>query len=238
MLSLTLLTTKQDGDDDKDWISFEGFSDSESGSGSEWGGFDDPPDRPESGLDGDETPSTADSLSDDNERNSDDQSVWEGCDDLLERRELDHILILNKTLADAGRSALQRFNGGIRYDVFVNNFGGKDAVRDLSLSTIDRDLLDLIENGDLSLKSLAKLKRKKSAMKQKSGIYVHVVYDPDEPHIVGIYVGSGERLAFRVKYRVGEHEQFIRPQKGSARNRKKKPRLAERASELLGTGGL
>lgn len=75
MLSLTRLTTKQDGDDDKDWSSFEGFSDSKSGSGSEWGGFDDPPERPESDLDGDETPTTANSLSDDNESNSDDESV-------------------------------------------------------------------------------------------------------------------------------------------------------------------
>jgi hypothetical protein len=163
-------------------------------------------------------------LKDDNESNSDDESVWEGFDDLPERRELDHILILNKTLEDAGRSALQRFNGGIRYDVFINNLGGIDAVRDLILNSIDRDLLDLIENGDLSLKSLKKLKRKNSAMKQNSGIYVHVVYDPGKPDVVGIYVGSAERLAFRVKYHMGEHEEFIRPQKGSARKRKKKPR--------------
>jgi hypothetical protein len=120
-------------------------------------------------------------LKDDNESNSDDESVWEGFDDLPERRELDHILILNKTLEDAGRSALQRFNGGIRYDLFINNLGGIDAVRDLILNSIDRDLLDLIENGDLSLKSLKKLKRKNSAMKQKSGIYVHVVYDLGKP---------------------------------------------------------
>jgi hypothetical protein len=61
---------------------------------------------PQSGLDSDEIPTTANSLSDDNESNSDDESVWEGFDDLQERRELDHILILNKTLEDAGRSAL------------------------------------------------------------------------------------------------------------------------------------
>ena len=61
-------------------------------------------------------------------------------------------------------------------------------------------------------------------MKQNSGIYVHVVYDPDKPDIVGIYAGSTERLAFRVEYHVGEHEQFRRPQKGSARKRKKKSR--------------
>src|SRR4051794_32113922 len=89
---------------------------------------------PESGLDGDETLTTANSLKDDNESNSDDESVWEGFDDLPERHELDHILILNKTLEDAGRSALQRFNGGIRYDLFINNLGGIDAVRDLILN--------------------------------------------------------------------------------------------------------
>jgi hypothetical protein len=234
MLSLTLLTTKQDGDDDKDWSSWEGFSDnnsdsdseseSESSSGSEWGGFDDLLERPESSLNGDETPTTANSLSDHNESNSDDESVWEGFDDLPERLEPDHVLILNKTLEDASRSALQRFNGGIRYDVFINNRGGKDAVRDLILSSIDRDLLDLIENGDFSLKSLKKLERKKSTIKQNSGIYVHVVYDPDKSDVVGIYVGSAERLAFRVEYHIGEHEALKTPQKGSARKRKKKPR--------------
>ena len=119
MLSLTLSTTKQNGDDDKDWSYFEGFSNSKSGSGSEWRGFDDPPERLESGLDGDETPTTANSLSDDYVSNSDAESVREGFDGLPERRELDRILILNQTLADAGRSALQRFNGGIRYDVFM-----------------------------------------------------------------------------------------------------------------------
>lgn len=152
---------------------------------------------------------------------------WERFDYLPERRELDHILILNKTLADAGRSALQRLNGGIRYGVFINKLSGKDAVRDLILSSIDTDMLDLIENGDLSLKSLKilkKFKRKKSAMKRKSEIHVHIIYDTDKPDIVGVHVGSAERLAFRVEYHIGEHEQFIKPQKGSARNRKKKPR--------------
>lgn len=88
MLSLTLLTTKQDSDDDKDWSSWEGFSDSNSKSESqiEWGGFDDLPERPESGLDGDEIPTTANSLSDDIESNSDDERVREGFDDLPERR--------------------------------------------------------------------------------------------------------------------------------------------------------
>lgn len=150
---------------------------------------------------------------------------WERFDYLPERRELDRILILNKTLADAGRSALQRLNGGIGHDVFINKLVGKDAVRDLILSSIDTDMLDLIENGDLSLKSLKilkKFKRKKSAMKRKSGIYVHIIYDTDKPDIEGVYVGSAERLAFRAEYHIGEHEQF-KPQKGSARKRKKKP---------------
>jgi hypothetical protein len=166
---------------------------------------------PKLGLDGDKTLIIANSLKDDNESNSNDKGVWEGFDDLPERRKLDYILILNKTLEDTSRSALQRFNKGIRYDLFINNLGEINTVRDLILNSINRDLLDLIKNGDLSLKSLKKLKRKNSAMKQKSGIYVYVVYNLDKPDVVGIYVKSAERLAFRIKYYIGEYKEFIRP---------------------------
>lgn len=74
---------------------------------SERGRFDHFSERPDSGSGfDDETPTTANSLKDDSESNSDNESVWEGFDDLPERRELNHILILDKTLEDAGRSAL------------------------------------------------------------------------------------------------------------------------------------
>ena len=77
-------------------------------------------------------------MKDDNESNSDDQNVWEGFDDLPERRELECILIPKRSkmpVEAPSNVSMEVFDT----TCFINNLGGIDAIRDLILNSIDRD---------------------------------------------------------------------------------------------------
>ena len=114
---------------------------------------------------------------------------------------MEHVSILNKLLQDISQTLtlLQLSRGVARYDVFVNYFGGTDAVQDQILASLNSDLSNLIETRKLRLETLKELKVKKPRISNRPGIYVHTIYNSDDLDDVSIYVGSTTWLAARIK---------------------------------------
>lgn len=73
----------------------------------------------------------------------DNDCEWEGFSDLTDLPEPEFISILHKILYDVTQSSSPLNSGFLRYDVFVNKFGGIDAVQDQILGSLDSDLLKL-----------------------------------------------------------------------------------------------
>lgn len=189
------------GDVDKALSAWEGSSDFSDGenkneSDSEWGGFDDS------------------------------NSEWGGFGDFAESPKLEHVSIVNKLLQDISQTPtlLQLSRGVARYDVFVNNPGGTDAVRDQVSASLDSDLFNLIETRELRLETLKELKVKKPGISNRPGIYVHIIYNPDDLDDVGIYVRSAKLLAARIKIHKKEQKNVNRRQEREGRQRKTKIR--------------
>lgn len=99
----------------------------------------------------------------------DNDCEWEGFSDLTDRPEPEFISILHKILYDGTQSSSPLNSGFLRYDVFVNKFGGIDAVQDQILGSLDSDLLKLFETGELYLETLKKFKTSKLRISNKPG---------------------------------------------------------------------
>ena len=89
---------------------------------------------------------------------------------------------------------------------------------------MNSDLLNLVEPGDLRLETLKELKIKNQGISNRPGIYVHIIYNHDNPNVAGIYVGSADRLAARIGEHKKAQEKDKRRQKRGGRERKTKPR--------------
>lgn len=139
---------------------------------------------------------------------------------------MEHLSILNKLLQDISQTPtpLQLSRGVTRYDVFVNNSGGTETIRDQVLASLDRDLLNLIETRELRPETLKELKVKKPGISNRPGIYVHIIYNPDDLNVVGIYVGSAKWLVARIKIHKMEQKKVNRRQEREGRQRKTKTR--------------
>jgi hypothetical protein len=91
---------------------------------------------------------------------------------------------------------------------------------------LDRDLLNLIETRELRPETLKELKVKKPGISNRPGIYVHIIYNPDDLNVVGIYVGSAKWLVARIKIHKMEQKKVNRRQERRDVNERR--RLAHR----------
>jgi hypothetical protein len=89
---------------------------------------------------------------------------------------------------------------------------------------LDSDLLNLIETEELRLETLKELKTKKPGISNRPGIYVHIIYNHDNPDVVGIYVGSADQLVVRIEGHKRAQKKDKRHQKRGGRERKTQPR--------------
>jgi len=86
---------------------------------------------------------------------------------------------------------------------------------------LDSDLLNLIETREFRLETLKELKTKKLGISNRPRIYVHIIYNHDNPDVVGIYVGSADRLAARVEgHKKAQKKDKRRQKRGDANERR------------------
>lgn len=133
----------------------------------------------------------------------------------------DHYLsILDKLVRDIKKNPnfLEIFRGAYHYDIYVKDSKGAEAMKDRILKSLDPDLLQLIHTGKLRLRTPKKLKKLKKPQRNQPGIYTHVICDPNDPDVIGIYVGSTMYLLRRS----GEHKGRLKNGRISRSNRKRK----------------
>ena len=74
-----------------------------------------------------------------------------------------------------------------RYDIYAKDSWGAEAMKNYIIVTLDSDLLQLIETGQLRLRTLQGLKKPR---RDRLGIYIHVIHNPKDLGIIGVYTGS------------------------------------------------
>lgn len=111
-----------------------------------------------------------------------------------------HLSILNRPIQDVNLPPhfLEIIRRRNCEETFVED-SRAETIAGHILKRLDPDLLALIETGKLRLDTLKKLEKTKTCTRHIPGIYVHVLYKPTNPDVIGIYIGSSLPLFERVK---------------------------------------
>ena len=141
-----------------------------------------------------------------------------------------HLSIVNKFIPKMARQKrnVQTHDGTFRQVIYVEDSDEAEATRNSLMKVLDRDILKLIETGELSLDTLKKLEHTKPLSKDRPGIYIHVIYIPNKPNNLditrqdGIYIGSALRLFSRIKRHKTERKDLLKPRKNKNDDRTRK----------------
>lgn len=91
-----------------------------------------------------------------------------------------------------------------------------EHVRSNILHALDQEIKLLFQKGVLTFETLSSLDRKKAEEDNTAGVYLHVIYELEQPSIYWLYVGA----AIDVQSRVEEHKRFRRiPSRDSLHSR-------------------
>lgn len=99
-------------------------------------------------------------------------------------------------------SALISDSQNIYKSLFLNN--GVEHVRSNNLHALDQDTKVLLQKSVLIFETLSSLNRKKAKECNTAVVYLHVVYELEQPSIYWLYVGAG----MDVQNVVEEHNYF------------------------------
>jgi len=91
-------------------------------------------------------------------------------------------------------------------------------MKDRIIKSLDPDLLQLIETGQLRLRTLKELKELKKPRRDRPGIYIHVMHNPNDLDVIGIYIGSTMYLLRRPR----DHKRGLKSGRISKSKRKRK----------------
>lgn len=112
---------------------------------------------------------------------------------------LNHLLGI---LSSERSSALLSDHQNVYKNLILKN--GAEHVRSNILHALDQDIKVLLQKGVLTFETLSSLDREKAEEYNTAGVYVHVIYELEQPSIYWLYVGAG----MDVQHRVEEHKHF------------------------------
>jgi hypothetical protein len=112
---------------------------------------------------------------------------------------LNHLLDI---LSSERSSALISDHQNIYKSLILNN--GVEHVRSNILHALVQDIKVLFQKGVLTFETLSSLDRKKAEEYNTAGVYLHAIYELEQPSIYWLYVGAG----MDVQNRVEEHKHF------------------------------
>jgi len=124
---------------------------------------------------------------------------------------LNHLLDI---LSSERSSTLISDHQNIYKSLILNN--SVEHVRSNILHALDQQIMLLFQKGVLTFETLSSLDRKKAEEDNTAGVYLHVIYELEQPSIYWLYVGA----AIDVQSRVEEHKRFRRiPSRDSLHSR-------------------
>jgi len=112
---------------------------------------------------------------------------------------LNHLLGI---LSSERSSALISDHQNIYKSLILNN--GIEHIRSNILHALVQDIKVLFRKGVLTFETLSSLDRKEAEKYNTAGVYLHVIYELEQPSIYWLYVGAG----MDVQNRVEEHKHF------------------------------
>ena len=89
------------------------------------------------------------------------------------------------------------------HKVLISN-SGVECVHSKILRALDSDIHLLLQKGLLTFQTLERLDRKKPEEYNVAGVYIHVIYELEQPSVYKLCVGA----SMNVKSRVTEHRRF------------------------------
>jgi hypothetical protein len=113
---------------------------------------------------------------------------------------------------------------------------GAGGIETTIIQGLNKSLRPLVETGQLDLQSLRACNGLKPKHSARPGVYIHVMYHPKDPTIVGIYIGQ----AMKMGARISDHEKDLEVVKNlrKPRRRKGKPRNHTRHIKFWHQGGI
>jgi hypothetical protein len=87
---------------------------------------------------------------------------------------------------------------GLRYNKFIKWDIGLDDLKAAVLHVLQHDLRKVLEAGP-TLKILHTFDKKKAHSYCLLGIHVHVIYNPKDSNVLGVYIGSAVNVSCRVQ---------------------------------------
>jgi hypothetical protein len=87
---------------------------------------------------------------------------------------------------------------GLRYDKFIERDIGPDDLKAAVLQVLQHDLCKVLEAGP-TLEILQTFDKKKAHSYCLPGICVHVIYDPEDSNVLGVYIGSAVYVSRRIQ---------------------------------------
>jgi hypothetical protein len=86
----------------------------------------------------------------------------------------------------------------IKYQSFVKKLGA-EVIKGQILQSLEEDVRKMIETGQLDVRTLKACNTRMAQYCGYPGVYVHVMYNPNDPADIGIYIGSALHVATRIK---------------------------------------
>ncbi len=122
-----------------------------------------------------------------------------------------HLAILSTLLRTLQKPNIffdQQFLG---YNRFLENLGPENVKASI-LRALEEDLLKLFDTSDVTLKTLRACNTGRARTYTWPGVYLHVIYDPYDVGVLGLYVGSSVKVAGRIK--IHERERWSKKDAG------------------------
>jgi hypothetical protein len=109
-----------------------------------------------------------------------------------------HLAILSTLLRTLQKPNIFFDQQFLRYNRFLETLGPENVKASI-LRALEDDLLKLFDTSDVTLKTLRACNTSRARTYTWPGVYLHVIYDPHDVGVLGLYVGSSVKVAARIK---------------------------------------
>lgn len=125
-----------------------------------------------------------------------------------------HHLELHSTLLDHLANPKNIMNGlCIKYERFVEAHG-LHTIKDEILQALDADIGNLLDQRSVNLEKLKACTKRDAKACNISGAYMHVMYDPNDSEVIGVYIGTCTYVSDRIRSHIKTKGNVVRSKQG------------------------